>query len=629
MLSLSLSLSFSFLFQIAIFLQSKARTRIWRQRFLRVKGAIDHLKRCMDDADSTPELIDQAIIAYESLKFKTNTKLIQAAIKIRNRLFEQLQAKQAVNSALKSSDLETMRTAIMVAEKALLDSDMFPPMGQLQALLKNAQEHRQKLEGAVALKDIPMLKQCMDRARELNLNGPEEKRAATLVATLEEELRVALKLAAEQKAREIEALKKAVQAAMAAKSAAMLDAALKKALADVSLDLASDPLILEAQKLISTLDKEVQVAQLAQVLKAAIDSDDLTILEQTVKLAMDKGFHNHALTIQAKESITKLHKREEFLMMLGAAVASKNEQAIQLTLANVGSAENLKTYPTLAQTAEYIAAQTALHEYAAKRAEISSNEAATKGDQEAAALESLKTAIESKNQQLLEQALAGAKAAGFTKESPGVPGERFVEASKLFTAIAAENDMRRQELLNANANVSAESKAKTRRSLLLNGQVDLLDSQLNAELSSAFSFDPAVYSRAEFELGLYADLRSVGDFAGDKKAFRTGMLKHSKDVIPRSLSKFENQARAMASVTAAAPAAPGGGGGRRGSVLAGGPGSAEWSQRVLSEQSVECFKMIQGFMLDRQYSFPDTLVTELMGEILLYPALRNEVSRAR
>ena len=30
-------------------------------------------------------------------------------------------------------------------------------------------------------------------------------------------------------------------------------------------------------------------------------------------------------------------------------------------------------------------------------------------------------------------------------------------------------------------------------------------------------------------------------------------------------------------------------------------------------------------MLDRQYSFPDTLVTELMQEVLLYPALRNEV----
>lgn len=607
--------------KIAVYLQSKARTRIWRQRFLKVKGAMDHLRKVMDAEDSTPELIDAAISAYEKLKFKTNTKLIQKAIKIRNRLFEQIQARNAVASALKSQDIETMRVAIQVAEKALLDEESHPPFGQLKNMFKALVEYRGIMEAAVKSREIPQLQAALAHAKAMNINGPEEKKAADLLASLEEEIRVAARLAEEKRAREIESLKKNLQVAMTAKSGAMLDAAIKKALADPSFNLASDPLVIDAQKLVTTLEKEVKVFQLAQELKAALDTDDLGILESTVALAMEKGFQNHNLTVQCKAKIVDLKAREELLAMLTKAVSTRNEVAIVLALEAVSSMENVERFPTIMQAAEYKNAEAALIEAQSRKAQLKQETEANKVEAESRMIESLRSAIESKNQQLLEQALAGAKEKGVNKESGGALGDQFNTASKLLSSIAAENDMRRQELLSANVQVAAEQKRNVRRSMIVMGQTSLLDTQLVAERKTDFSFDPAVYTQSQYELAQYPDLRAIQEFAGDKKAFRTGMLKHSKEIIPRSLCKFENQSTALSSLASPTAASSGN---RRASIMAGGIAPSDYSEKLLSEKAVSCFKMIQGFMLDRSYSFPDTLVTELFQEILLFPALRNE-----
>jgi len=463
----------------------------------------------------------------------------------------------------------------------------------------------------VQAKDIAQLQAAMARAQQLNINGPEEKKAGALLAQLEEEARTATRLAEEKRQRDIEALKKAVQAAMAAKSGSMLDAAIKKALADASLGLASDPLIVEAQKLVLTLEKDVKVFQIAQELKAAIDSEDVSILESTIALAMEKGFQNHALTVQAKELVAKLQKRDALMQMISTAVSSKNEMAIKLALASVGSPANLAEFPNLLEMAEYKNAQRTMADLIAAKAGKSATDAANKAANEAQALELMRSAIESKTQELLEAAVAAAKAAGVTKDSAGEMGEQFVLATKALTAIANENELRKQELLHANASVAAEQKRNVRRSLILTGQQSLLVNQMVAERATDLSFDPAVYSKDEYQLAQYPDLRSVNDFAEGRKALRVGFLKHSKDPIPKSLCKFEQQGLGVSSLSSP-------------SNKSAGSGHDMYSDRFLSEKSVELFKMMQGFMLDRQYSFPDTLVTELISEMLLYPPLRNE-----
>jgi hypothetical protein len=484
-------------------------------------------------------------------------------------------------------DVETMRTAIFVADKALLSDDEFEPLRRIRALFKQLQEHRGQLEAAVASKDVAALRAALERAKSLSVNGSEEVRAQTLLHALEEEARTVARLAAEKRQEQISLLKKALSAAMAAKSGAMLDAAIKKALADPSLELAKDPLLLDAQKLIVSLDKEVKVFALATELKAAIDSEDVEILETTIAVALAKGFQAHALTVQAQESVVKLRKRAELLKMLTAAVASKNETAVKLALASVGSAANLAEFPTLADAPEFKGAQSLLADLSASKANKSAADAASKSAAAAHALESLRNAIESNNQALLEGALAAAKAAGVSKESEGALGEQFVAATKLLTSIAAESAMRRQELLHANAAVAAETKRNVRRSMILTNQKTLLASQLTEERIADMALDPKVYSREEFALANYADLRSVNDFAADKKNLRMGMLHHSKEQLPKSLCRFDNQGAGVSSLLS--PSAKSGAGG----TAAAGMGDA-WSERFLSEKAIEIFKMVQG-----------------------------------
>lgn len=84
--------------------------------------------------------------------------------------------------------------------------------------------------------------------------------------------------------------------------------------------------------------------------------------------------------------------------------------------------------------------------------------------------------------------------------------------------------------------------------MILTNQKTLLASQLTEERIADMALDPKVYSREEFALANFPDLRSINDFAADKKNLRMGMLHHSKEQLPKSLCRFDNQGAGVSSL---------------------------------------------------------------------------------
>lgn len=590
--------------KIAVYLQSLARTRIWRRRFLRVKSAVDDLRKAMEG--ESPEEIDRTIQVYEGLKFKTNTKLIQQAIKIRNKLYEQREAKQGLESAVRTTDLELLSAAVAAAEKVGVE-DNFPAMAAAKRIIVDIRAYQTMLATATEKKDLEMLRAAVAKSKELRLNGPKEKQALALITQLEEEARLKANVAAATQSRDIETLKRAIADASSA-------------------GLSNDPVVKDASVVLAQLQKEqeekfqeelkkkeaeVHVFKLAEELKKAIASQDAKQLETTIALALQKGFAAHALTKEAQDLLVVMKKKNEVVTLLSQALISKDEaqldnaisasqqageqvtstkeysEAVQLREAQKGINAELDQALATNDDGKLDSLVTRADAIGLKSMQVTR---AKKARDDASAsrecIMSLSAAMAANNVTLLHTALTKSKQIGLPATHPTVQ-----EAQNLLDVLVAENDTMKQELKAAEASLAAQHKRNVRRSLIVTGQTSLLQQQETKEKEQIRSFDRAIYSQDEFELARYEELRTPNNYAEgpskEKKGLKSGMLKFDKNVIPKSLLRLNDD------------------------------GS-------LSDRAIEVFKMIQGFMLDRHYSFPDTLVSELVTEILLYGALRDE-----
>lgn len=112
-----------------------------------------------------------------------------------------------------------------------------------------------------------------------------------------------------------------------------------------------------------------------------------------------------------------------------------------------------------------------------------------------------------------------------------------------------------------------------------------------AKLRRHFKLKP--YRGLKYQFHKYARLRSPKDFSHgkkhllNKKKLKSSMLKHTWDLIPRSLMKL--------------------------------------STKAASKKAVELFKTLQGFMGDRPLSYPDALAADLLQQGLLHFELRDEI----
>ena len=171
--------------------------------------------------------------------------------------------------------------------------------------------------------------------------------------------------------------------------------------------------------------------------------------------------------------------------------------------------------------------------------------------------------------------------------------ENLTAAQALLEELASESDTLRAELNQAEAAVKRGGGRKSVAAQSFGGRVNassmISNEALEKKAAELFDTDK---SSSEFDLARYPELRSSNAFAAgsmfNKKALKQNMLKYTRDVIPKSLTLMDDDS-------------------------------------LLTDKAIELFKSLQGFTLDRHYSFPDTLVCELIDEILLWPSLRDEL----
>lgn len=107
-------------------------------------------------------------------------------------------------------------------------------------------------------------------------------------------------------------------------------------------------------------------------------------------------------------------------------------------------------------------------------------------------------------------------------------------------------------------------------------------------------FDPAEYSQDKYALEKFPMLKSVGDFVktktsrsgvGNKAQEKLGMLRYTKDNLVSGLTKLPSD---------------------------------------MEEKAIQLFKSVQGFMGDRYYTYTDVLVIHILDTMVSFPPLRNE-----
>lgn len=206
-----------------------------------------------------------------------------------------------------------------------------------------------------------------------------------------------------------------------------------------------------------------------------------------------------------------------------------------------------------------------------------------------AVTEALKNAIEAKNKQLLKSALDRAKASKL-HNTPLAE-----EARNLFDELQQEEDYHEQELnaakQNVNEDVIIEAAAPAAKSDESAAAPVAQFNDAPVALGDRTEFDASKYSVESYRLAKYPNLRPANDFISGKyflnsKKAKQGMMKFTKDAIPKTLTKIDNENS--------------------------------------HNEGIGLFKSVQGFMGDRHYSFPETLVSEMIEKMLDFAALRTE-----
>lgn len=587
-------------------LQAMARTKLWRAKYKRVKISEEALRHAIAGED-IPAL-ETAITDYESLQLLSNKELIKQAYQRRNQLHAQLKAKASLETIFSSKlrDINLVDAAIQGADKAGLTDAAYPLLAKARQLFRDLHEYTTLVQSAIERKDLDLCKQAVARAKELELDGSVERQVNALMNQLSKEMAMKNRLTEAMKSRDLDALRHALQVAMDAESGAMVGSMLDKARAA---GLADDPIVKQAIALESTLTTEVSVFKLAAELQAAIDSNDFHILESVTKIAREKNFTTHNLYKEAMALMQEIKFAETLLSALAAGVNSKNITELESLYRQAQGHDrviNSNEYKAaVGYITQYNDASLQLSEVMeGKTAHLSSEQVSARlaaanamgfdtskarsALQAGDIMHSLTSACEAKDMGMLKAALT---------EADNVDGfdtsvEPYTWAKALLSELEDNEFVRNQELQSAEAAASAarDSAAKPPSEYHPKSRKKTGDSKYYYDHKQV-ELNIKEYSSSKYTFARYSKLRSPNDYVASlimyKQFTKEGRLGFIKGVIPTSLTKMDKQS--------------------------------------LVQSSIHMFKSIQGFMGNRHYSFPDSLVPEIAEMALSCSELRCEL----
>jgi myosin heavy subunit len=544
-----------------------------KQRLIEENNMIADLTSALTERDL--ERLISSIKKAETMGF-SHASLIQAQ-ELRFQLEKERQALANLTAAMQANDIELIQSAI-VAANSLGISQQHSVIQQATAhksqltTKKKVAEIEVNLNSAITSKNIAVIQSALKQARENNANAQLINKAEQAIKAVELSHYTKEKLTAALESGKLEAISAAVTTVEEAKL---------------------------TEELATEYNAAVQLkAKMNNILTELKSKEQQSVekLDSLLQQANSIGFSSAIEEVKAQRHA--LLEKQEIEKDLMTAIQTKQEailfDIIHKTQKKQQNHVNFdgKLLEQAKQLLDNLIAERTLHEQ-----EIAAAEQQIKEEQKQRR-NSLKGAPTAESQ--AEEEKSQEEAEEQSKEFPVSPREEEVKMEYVVEANEeAEDTVSPIHIQAASHTIYVNSKMSVTVSPARdpkaseNQQTSPNKQAISARKALLTPFDPNPYLAKNYVLHLFSNLRAPDDFAKGKlfgkSKLKASMLVWSKEIIPRSLTKLGED------------------------------------KDELNNQAINIFKSLQGFMLDRMYSFPDSLASSILEIGLHQEQLRDEI----
>ena len=584
--------------RLIVRLQARYRCRLLRRRYQAIKACHRDLLALL----STPEsgLPRVQLDALEALVSRATdldlpSPTLVRAKQFRHRVAEVQTAIRALVASIKSNDRQLIEEAIGRAKGLGLGE--VAELKEAEEWVRRHAEYTQGVEAACKQRNGPELRRWLDWAQKAGVNGPLEEKARALEREIKEEEEVRAQLASllsgaagddaldrlSQWLQRAEALH--LKGGDVEQAAVRRDALLK----------ARDARVKEEADKLSV--KGQQVEQWKAKLQAALTAKSPDTLSAHLQ-AVDKAEAEVRDRVQAAavytEAVAWKVTVDSLTTDCQAALASRDEPTLTALLARATEL-GLDRLPALAPLQ-------------AEAKEL---------DREREIRALLITAIESRQEDILQTIIQRAEARHQQRGTAVSDDPLLWKAKGVLADLLQDRQLAEQD--EATGRPEAEVRTLLSRQQSMQRVEEEAEARREAEevkgdngpLRTHATFSSQAYLAPSLSIHLCPLLRSPDDFVKGrwmgKDKLKKSMLTHTKEALPRSLTKLDGLVRV---------GAPAGEGGETAGVGEGGD---------LNELALSVFKNVQGWMGDRMYSFPDSLAFDVLCCGVQEEAMRDEV----
>ena len=590
--------------RLIVALQSRYRCRLLRRKYQLIKQCNRELLAMLaSPATSLATLPLEQLDALISraVDLDLPKPLLAKAKQYRNKVATVQTTVRALAASVRSKDRQMIEQALNQAKSVSL-----PDCAELREAtdwLTRYDGYAKDAQSALASRDAALLAKCVETAAALGVDGPLEKQIKDAERQCRQETELTQQLTALVQSTQPTALDQLTQLLQQAEAINMLSPVVEQARKkrDKLQEEKERREKEEAEKMSSKGQRTEELKTRLSTLLANRQLDRLTALIASLALeeaevqqrVQASGIHGECVAWQ--------QHADEMLASCSSSLQAADEPAMRAAMERATQL-GLDKYPSVDVLR---AALTDLsHEKEIKNL--------------------LLTAIESRQEDILHTVIARAEARHTAKGTTVRDDALLWKAKTLLADIVSEKQLVEQDeatgknekevraMLDQQQTLQKkEQEADQRRQL----QEESKDCDGSSLLRSHAPFSSHAFMSSSLSIHLCPLLRSPDDFVRGKwmgkDKLKKAMLTHSKEAMPRSLTRLDS------TNPSAAPSA---------SQDEESSDASESGDAVgLNEQALSAFKNIQGWMGDRMYSFPDSLAFDVLTMGVKEAAMRDEI----
>ena len=597
--------------RLIVGLQSRYRCRLLRRKYQLIKQCNRQLLAMLASPAAslaTLPLDELDALISRAIDLDLPTPLLAKAKQYRNKVATVQTTVRALAASVRSKDRQVIEQALNQARSIALADCV--ELREAQDWVVRYDVYVKEAEGALVTRDAAVLIRCVETAAALGLDGPLEKQLRDAERLCRQQTELTQQLAALVQASQPVALEQLSQLLQQAEAMNLQSAVVEQARkkrdklreeGERREKEEADKLSSKGQKIeewkskLSALLANRQLDRLSALL-ASLAVEDAEVQQRV------RGSSIHG------ECVAWQQQSDELLASCTAALQAHDEPAMQAAM-DKATQLGLDRHPSI----DVLRAALADLSQAAELRHL------------------LLTGIESRQFDILQTVISRAEARHAAKGTAVRDDALLWKAKTLMADILSEKQLVEQD--------EATGKDDKEVRAMLHQQQTLQNTEQEAEqrrqqqedskessgssslLRSHKPFSSHAFMSSSLSIHLCPLLRSPDDFVKGrwmgKDKLKKSMLTHSKEAIPRSLTKLDTHtASGAASPSASSHAAVG----------HDEENASEHGEAVgLNEQALSAFKNIQGWMGDRMYSFPDSLAFDVLSMGVAEAGMRDEI----